>query len=74
LVALGIAVFKYIFREDQPLLNITDVIVGSLIFIWFVPSINLCDGVFSDQTAFQFVLAWSYGGKPRRFRRMVLSR
>jgi hypothetical protein len=40
LVALGIAVFKYIFREDQPLLNITDVIVGSLIFVWFVPSIN----------------------------------
>lgn len=39
LVGLGIAVFKYIVRKDQPVLTGTDLIVGSLIFVGFVPSI-----------------------------------
>ena len=39
LVGLGIAVFKYIFRKDQPVLTGTDLIVGSIIFVGFVPSI-----------------------------------
>jgi hypothetical protein len=40
LVGLGIATFKYIFRNDQPVLTGTDLIVGSLIFVGFVPSID----------------------------------
>jgi hypothetical protein len=32
-VGLGIAIFKYIFQNDQPVLTGTDVIVGSLIFV-----------------------------------------
>ena len=33
MVGLGIAIFKYIFRNDQPVLTIADVIVGTLIFV-----------------------------------------
>ena len=39
LVGLGIAIFKYVFRKDQPVLTGTDLIAGSLIFVGFVPSI-----------------------------------
>jgi len=36
MVGLGIAIFKYIFRNDQPVLTGTDIIAGSLIFVVFV--------------------------------------
>lgn len=40
LVGLGIAFIKYIFRKDQPVLTGTDLIVGSLIFVGFVPPLD----------------------------------
>ena len=40
LVGVGIALLKYIFRKDQPLLTVTDVVVGTLILVAFVSSIN----------------------------------
>lgn len=39
-VGLGIAIFKYISRNDQPALTRTDLTVGSLIFVGFVPAID----------------------------------
>ena len=49
LVGVGIALLKYIFRKDQPLLTVEDVIAGALILVVFVSSINWYHRVFSDQ-------------------------
>ena len=40
LVGVGIALLKYIFRKDQPLLTGTEVVVGAFILVVFVSSIN----------------------------------
>lgn len=41
LIGLGIAIFEYVLQSNQPVINRTNVISGSIIVVGFVPFISI---------------------------------